>query len=350
MYMPESSMGEAVPLRDLINYLAGAILEADTRSEATQGAEALRGDAASITYARQQARQVLADHIGLRVDKLRQHETSPATDELLQYVQAILPRIRTGEPLAYITGRAWFWDMELEVGPGVLIPRPDSETLLRALLEYGQNSREFQAYYAEQLQRAPYIRVLEACVGSACLSLALLREAENRRFYPVRIDGTDISPQALGYARQNAMRYDTAQCLSLYQADLFPPTTEQADQTVEPPYALLIANPPYIDATDYAALDASVRDFEPIEALLAGEEGLAFYRRLLVEGRAYCRPGSYLFAEHGARQRPALEQLAREIPGVRMIDCIRDYGGRERVTVFRFDDGFADIGGVNLKK
>jgi release factor glutamine methyltransferase len=164
---------------------------------------------------------------------------------------SLVARRAAGEPVAYILGRRAFWSIELEVGPGVLVPRPDSETLLEAAVAHFRG-------------RAP-ATILDLGTGPGTLLLAALAEWPQARGL-----GVDASETALGYARRNADRLGLADRAELRSGDW--------GQGLERPFDLILCNPPYVESA--ADLPPDVRDWEPAEALFAGEDGLADYRRL----------------------------------------------------------------------
>lgn len=227
-------------------------------------------------------------------------------------VQAKLLRIIQGEPLAYILGEAWFYNRRFEVGPGVLIPRPDSEVLVETALRH-----------LEQIEQ-PHI--LELCTGSACLVLSVLAELEAGG-KSATATATDLSKTALSYAKRNRETLGQEDRLTLLISDLFP------DEVIS--YDMILANPPYIDASDMATLDSSVLDYEPEMALAGGEDGLDFYRRIYREAARFLKPGAYVICEHGYRQGEAVSSIIRSFDAYEAIDVITDYGGRDRVTICR---------------
>jgi release factor glutamine methyltransferase len=164
---------------------------------------------------------------------------------------ALIARREAGEPIAYIIGRRDFWTIELEVGPGVLVPRPDSETLLEAAVAFFGN-------------RAPR-NILDLGTGPGTLLLAALDQWPEARGI-----GVDSSDAALAYARRNARRLGLASRAELRLGDWA--------EGLEGPFDLILCNPPYV-AKD-APLPRDVAEWEPHEALFAAEDGLSEYRRL----------------------------------------------------------------------
>jgi len=192
----------------------------------------------------------------------------------------LLARRLAHEPVAYITGRRAFWTIELEVGPGALIPRPDSETLIETALEH------FDA--------AGPATILDLGTGPGTLLLAALDQWPEARGL-----GIDASAEALAYARRNAARLGMAGRAELRRGDW-------ADG-VEGRFDLILCNPPYIE--DEAALAPGVVDWEPAAALFGGPDGLALYRLLAPRLSSLLAPGGALCLEIGAGMEEAVGAL-----------------------------------------
>lgn len=194
--------------------------------------------------------------------------------------EALVERRSLGEPIAYITGRRAFWTIELEVGPGVLIPRPDSEALLEAAVEH------FGA-------PGP-ATVLDLGTGPGTLLLAALDQWPDA--HGVGVDG---SQAALGFAVRNAQRLGLSGRASFRLGDW--------DEGTGGAFDLILCNPPYVE--DGAALPAEVAGFEPASALFAGPEGLSAYRELAPQIRRLLAPGGLACIELGAGQAEAVGAL-----------------------------------------
>jgi release factor glutamine methyltransferase len=194
--------------------------------------------------------------------------------------EPLIGRREAGEPVAYITGRRGFWTIELEVGPGVLVPRPDSETLIEAAL----------AYFGE---RGP-ARVLDLGTGPGTLLLAALAQWPHATGL-----GIDASEAALAYARRNAERLGLAGRADFRLGDW--------GQDLEEAFDLILCNPPYVETG--AALPRDVAEWEPSLALFAGADGLDQYRRLAPSTRRLLAPGGIACFELGAGQLGSVSQL-----------------------------------------
>jgi len=222
--------------------------------------------------------------------------------------EALVARRERREPVSLILGRKGFWNVTLKVSPGVLTPRPESETILEAALAELPPERSFRA--------------LDLGVGSGALILALLAERPNATGL-----GVDVSEAALAAARDNAARLDLASRVDLVRGDW---TAGLADAAFD----LVVANPPYIATGEIASLAPEVRRYDPRVALDGGPDGLAAYRVLAPEILRVLRPGGLFAVEIGSGQRLAVEALF-EAAGAQEVRTHRDLGGRDRVVAGR---------------
>lgn len=229
----------------------------------------------------------------------------------------LLVRRAAREPVAYLTGRREFYGRPFQVGPGVLVPRPETELLVdraRAWCDRGP---------AAELSGWPAVG--DFGTGSGCLAVTLALELPGARVVAV-----DVSPEALEYARSNADALGAA--VELLQGDDVAPLRRAHPGGLD----LLVSNPPYVDPRERDALDPDVRDHEPAVALFAPPgDGEHWVRRLLDEGLALLRPGGLLLVELGAGQAPRVRALLAE-RGLRG-ELHRDLGGVERVLAVERD-------------
>jgi len=214
-----------------------------------------------------------------------------------------IARRRAGEPVAYITGQRAFWTIDLEVGPGALVPRPDSETLIAAAVEHFGGT-------------AGPPRILDLGTGPGTLLLAALDEWPNATGL-----GVDASEAALAYARRNAVRLGMRDRAELRIGDWAEGIDERFD--------LILANPPYV--AEGAETGAGVAEYEPAEALFSGPEGLEDYRRLAPAIGRLLAPGGLAAIEIGYDQAESVSRLfaARGISPA----AARDLAGRPRALL-----------------
>jgi release factor glutamine methyltransferase len=215
----------------------------------------------------------------------------------------MIKRRSEGEPVAYITGRRAFWNIELHVGPGVLVPRPDSEVLISSAIAHFEGG-------------AGPKRILDLGTGPGTLLLAALD------IWPEATGlGVDLSRQALSYASANARRLGFEGRLKLVQGNW-------ADGLVET-FDLILCNPPYI--AEGADLGPGVREYEPDEALFAGSEGLDSYRVLAPQLPRLLNPGGLAAVEIGPEQADAVTKLLGRDGLQPRVE--NDFGGRPRAVL-----------------
>ena len=243
-------------------------------------AEAARTLAPSSDTARLDAELLMAEALGIDRDRLL---LAPPERAVPERFWAMVERRRAGEPVAYITGRRAFWDIELHVGPGVLIPRPDSETLIAAALEHFGG-------------RSPPARILDLGTGPGTLLLAALDLWRDARGL-----GVDASRRALSYAAANARRLGLDERVEWRLGDWA--------VGIEDCFDLVLCNPPYV-ATD-AALGPGVAEHEPAEALFAGPHGLDDYRRIAPQIGGLLCSGGLAAIEIGADQAESAAAIFR---------------------------------------
>ncbi len=216
------------------------------------------------------------------------------------------------EPLAYIIGEVSFLDLTLSVGRGVLIPRPETELMAAHAID---------AVGARKRARRD-LKFLDLCTGSGCLALALAQAYQNSRVY-----AGDISPWAIRYARENALRNRIGNA-DFFAGDLFAPL--RARKTEER-FDLVISNPPYIKSADLKGLQPEIMSWEPLNAIDGGNDGLSYYRRLIPEAPEFLLEGGLLILEIGTGCLAQVSEMLEEAGFSRIIN-IKDYGGHERVV------------------
>ena len=237
-------------------------------------------------------------------------EASPAEEErFLQGVQ----RLRAHEPLQYILGEAPFYGRIFRVDRRVLIPRFDTEILAEEAL------RVIDRRISEGEET---LRVLDLCTGSGCIAVTLREERPM-----IRIDASDISPEALELARSNEYFVTGIKGrIRFIQSDLF--------AEIPDAYDLIVTNPPYIRDAVIEGLDPEVRDHEPRLALSGGADGLRITRRIAEEAGAHLRAKGTLLMEIGDEQGPDTHRIFEE-KGYRDLRIIKDLAGRDRVLSAR---------------
>jgi release factor glutamine methyltransferase len=253
---------------------------------------------AGIASARLEAQLLLAHVLGCsRVQLYTGFDKPLAEPELAGYRELIKRRLG-GEPVAYLLGEQEFWSMPFFVDASVLVPRPDTETVIEVAKTLGG------------------ARVLDLCTGSGVIAVALAKELAGSH-----VVATEISPEAAAIARKNAERNGVT--VDIRIGDLWQPVAGEQ-------FELIASNPPYIASAVIPTLAAEVRR-EPIVALDGGPDGLAFYDRIVAGAVAHLVPGGALVVEHGFDQADAV-RTRFERAGLVDVQLVRDLGKNPRVT------------------
>ncbi len=227
--------------------------------------------------------------------------------ELESFREFVLRR-RKGEPAAHILEHKEFWSLDLKVSKEVLVPRPDTETLVQAALDLAGES---------------ICRALDLCTGSGCVAIAMAKERER-----LEIDAVDVSARACEIARQNVSIHGLDDRVRVYEGDLFSvlPTGGR--------YGMIVANPPYVVDAEIDELEQEVR-LEPRIALAGGEDGLDVVRRILDGTAGYLEPGGWLLVEIDPRQAATVAlDIGPTTLGVEGR-IVQDLAGRDRVVIFQ---------------
>ena len=244
--------------------------------------------------------------------KLYTEYDRPLSDAELARMRGLVQRAAEEEPIAYLTGRAHFFNLEFEVTRDVLIPRPDTETLVENVLQTVRHVSGLEAP-----------RVIDLCTGSGCIAAAVAQ-----RLKLATVVATDISAAAVAVARRNMDRLGLGGRVAVEQGDLFAPLARMVDAR---PFDLVLANPPYIRTADIAGLDRGVREYEPAQALDGGADGLDLHRRILAEAPDRLVPGGRVFLEIAFDQGDPARELAAGFGAFGDVRILRDFGGRDRV-------------------
>ena len=263
--------------------------------------------AAGLPSPRLDARLLAGHVLGLGKEALLAREHEHISWEGHEALSALVDRRLAGEPLAYIRGIKEFWSLELEVGPDVLIPRPDTEILVEACLE--DPALEDEVWAVD--------------VGTGCGAVAIALARSRPR---LRVLATDLSRRALRIARRNCARHGVLDRVLLVAGDLTSALRGGA--------ACIAANLPYVPSDEIAELDPGIRDNEPRLAIDGGPDGLALVERLAARAEAGLRPGGLLALEIADEQAGRTATLLAE-QGWTRIQVLRDLGRLKRVVTAR---------------
>ncbi len=256
------------------------------------------------------AELLLAHALGQsRMQLYLEYDKPLKAEEIEAYRHLIRRRLRR-EPLQYILGKWGFYSVELEVGPGVLIPRPETEILVEAVLRIAK-AREFE--------NRDCIHAVDMGTGCGCIPVSICME--DARFSFVAID---ISAKALSYARQNISKYGLEKRIELREGNLFATISEGES------FDFIISNPPYVSQGEWLQLEPEVKDYEPKEALIGGPSGLEYLLEIGKRAREYLRKPGYLLMELSPSQSQEMKDVLVSM-GYGHIRVIKDLNGRDRV-------------------
>lgn len=236
-------------------------------------------------------------------------ERTLSADEQRRYDQALSERER-GMPAQYITGHQEFWGMDLIVTPAVLIPRPETEHVIEAVL----------ARVGRTPSPAAVLRIVDVGTGSGCIALALAKESPSAELH-----ATEISPAALEIARANAARHQLEDRIQFHQTDLL--------QGLEcGTFDFVVSNPPYVGESEADQVQLEVRKYEPRNAVFAGATALEVIERLIPQAREALKPGGWLVMEISGTIADEVRELLTDWKDVQMA---KDLQGIERVVSAR---------------
>ncbi|NMA93780.1 MAG: peptide chain release factor N(5)-glutamine methyltransferase [Clostridiales bacterium] len=271
---------------------------------------------AGIESAGPETKIMLEEAFGHDFTWLFLHNREEVAAEAIERLGAMLERRKAGEPLQYIIGKANFMGLDIAVGPGVLIPRPETERLCELteseVLELcGAPEKCLQSDRGDTVK----LRFLDLCTGSGCIA-AYLAE----RFPDSDVSACDISSAALEFAGRNC-----PERVKLFQGDLF-----EAIPPGEEPYDIIISNPPYIPSGKIASLEPEVKAWEPSLALDGGEDGMDTVSRIIREAPKFLSPGGLLFMEIDENCGAAALRAASLSGAYEEFEIYKDLNARDR--------------------
>lgn len=257
-------------------------------AEQLSASEHLRSDA------HRDAALLLLHALGISRAELLANPDRTLTPDHLNHFERLIARRLTHEPIQYITGEQEFFGLPLRVTPAVLIPRPETEHLVEAVLS--------------EFDRSAALTIADVGTGSGAIAIAF---ADRLPF--ARLFATDISPAALELAAENAARNHVAERIRFLETDLLEALMSEA------PFDAVVSNPPYVAFADGKDLHPQVRDFEPATALFATGNGLDIYRKLIPQAHAALKPNGLLALEIGQGQQAAIAELLETWNAVRFL-------------------------------
>jgi release factor glutamine methyltransferase len=260
-----------------------------------------------IDAAEKEAELLLSE--GIKMSRINIYKNNPELNNTqMQCLDKMINRRCNREPLQYIIGNIDFMGLHLEVGEGVLIPRPETELMAEHAIKLLEARNTKQKL------------VLDLCTGSGCMALAIAVKFQDALVY-----GVDISEKAIRYARINAERNNTENAF-FYCGDLL--STVKKTKSFD----LIISNPPYIKSDDIKDLQPEIRDWEPLSALDGGRDGLVYYREIVPAARQILNDSGILMLELGDGYAQSLKEMF-ENSGYSSIEILKDYSGKERIVL-----------------
>ena len=256
---------------------------------------------------------LLAHCLGIkRLDLYLQYDRPLHKNELSGFKLLIKRRIQN-EPVAYITGEKGFFESDFEVSHDVLIPRPDTETLVEQALKI---LKTYQGLCRPMM-------ILELGTGSGAIIVSLARAVPNNLYF-----ASDISLAALAIAKRNAEKIARDR-IRFFAGSWFSPLGGNSR------FDLIVSNPPYIPTADIQGLESEIKEFEPMLALDGGTDGIDSYRSILKNAHNYLVPGGILLLEIGFDQKEIMQSISGQYKEYEFIDFIRDLAGHNRVALIK---------------
>lgn len=256
--------------------------------------------------------QEIVCHV-LKIDKIQLYIENPEiTSEQANTIKSLIERRLKKEPLQYILGECYFYNIKIKVGPGVLIPRPETEILVEKVIE------------KKELITNRGNRILDLCTGSGCIALAIGKNAPEFQIF-----GIDKSEKAVKYATANKA-LNNIKNVTFLVGDMFNPFKEKI-------FACITANPPYVKTDDISKLQPEIKNYEPLEALNGGEDGLNFYRKIIENAGKYLLNSGLIFLEIGQGQAKAVQDIAL-MEGFDVIEVVKDFAGIDRVMILKLSN------------
>ncbi len=262
--------------------------------------------------ARLDSELLLASVLGVSRTMLLVNSDKMLPPPVVDTFAGLIERRKKGEPTAYILGHREFWGLEFSVNPSVLVPRPDSELIVEEALKFAGECKE--------------LSFVDLGVGSGCLSIAIVSDLLKRQC-DVQCLAVDLSSAALTVAEMNAKKLGVAARIRFVRGNWF-----EKREDFNPPYDLIVANPPYVDRSETVPVDLS---FEPQGALFADEHGLLEARKIVEQSVEMLRPGGVLLLEVGAGKRERLSDMLAPLIGHYDIELLGDDSPLDRFTVVK---------------
>ena len=254
-----------------------------------------------------------------RID-LYVYPDKPVEDTVvIRYKEAIQKRSQR-VPLQYITNHAEFMSLDFYVDERVLIPRPETELLVEAVIKR-----------AQILTHENEIVIVDIGVGSGNIAITLAMKIDNARIFAI-----DLSPDALAVAKINAQRHAVFSKITFLCGDIFRPLEGYG---IESKVNFIVSNPPYVSSAEFDSLQEEVRNFEPYGALISGQDGLQMFRRIITHANTWLKPGGYVIFEAGEKQARKVARLFEDRGCFKKAVFLKDYQHIYRIVIAQMEEG-----------
>jgi len=256
---------------------------------------------ANIDTVKVEAEIILSSVLNLKRFELYLNLDKPILKNDLETIFTIISRRKKREPLQYILGETEFYNCEIKVNRHVLIPRPETEFLVEKII----------------LENPKIKKILDIGTGSGAIAIALAKLMPN-----CKIDAIDISINALEIAKNNAVKNNVN--INFFHSNIF--------ENVNHQYNVIVSNPPYISENSFIQLQPEITKFEPVMALVANENGLYFYRKILEDAKEYLANNGKIYFEIGHNQAKKIKNIAT-LNGFKNIELCRDLNNFDRIMM-----------------
>lgn len=269
----------------------------------------------SIESSRASAEILLARALQIKRIDLYINYDQPLISAELKLFKSLIKRRIKREPVAYIVGSKEFWSLPLTVNPFVLIPRPETECLVEAVLNLENKSAGLDSNGLD------FKNILDLGTGSGAVVLALAHEKPQHIYF-----ASDKSFDSICLARQNALALHLEKNIIFLEADWFEPFCRNRAL-----FDIIISNPPYIPTAEISYLEPEIYQFEPKGALDGGQDGLVCLTKIIEHAPDFLKPGGYLLLEIGHDQKKALQDIIKKRDAYQDPVIIKDYSGHDRI-------------------
>jgi len=271
---------------------------------------------------RKQAEMLLEHVIGCKTLELYTNPDRPASPLERDTLRNLVQRALKHEPIQYLVGKERFFGLELLVDKRVLIPRPETQTIVEEVLQH------LRANHGQSATKGDGLLLADICTGSGAIAIALLKNLP-----AARVVATDLSKDALEVARTNATRHGVLDRLDLLEGDLLAPLHDHPTTRGVASLDYLVSNPPYIPDEEWAAVEPNVKDYEPHLALRSSPDGLTHVRRLINDAPRLLKPQGLMLIEVAESRAAQAADLARAHPDLTDVRTLKDLFNKPRVIV-----------------